>query len=78
MAQVLVSNLDDGVLTSLRHKAELHGHSLEQELRLVLTAAAQLTGNDRLAFVRSVRAQTPAGVPQTDSAALIRQDRDTR
>ena len=78
MAQVLVRNLDDDVLAALRRKAELHGHSLEQELRLVLTAAAQLTGEDRLAFVRRVRALTPTGVRQTDSAELIRQDRDTR
>ena len=32
----------------------------------------------RLAFVRRVRAKTPLGVPQTDSAHLIRQDRETR
>jgi plasmid stability protein len=34
MSQVLVRNLDDRVVASLRRKAELHGHSLEQELRL--------------------------------------------
>jgi plasmid stability protein len=41
MAQVLIGYLDDQVVTALRRKAELHGHSLEQELRLTLTAAAR-------------------------------------
>ena len=36
MPKVVVRNLDDQMVTALRHKAELHGHSLEQELRLTL------------------------------------------
>ena len=44
MARVHVRNLDDDVLATLRRKADLHGRSLEQELRTILTAAAQLTG----------------------------------
>jgi antitoxin FitA len=78
MAQVLVRNLDDHVVTALRRKAELHGRSLEQELRIALTAAAQLTREERVALARRVRSLTPATVNQTDSAELIRQDRDTR
>ena len=41
MGQVLVRNLDDRVIESLKTKAELKGHSLEQELRDVLTNAAR-------------------------------------
>jgi plasmid stability protein len=78
MAQVLVRNLDEQVVTALRRKAELHGRSLEQELRVTLTAAARLTGEERLALARRVRGLTPVTVQQTDSAELIRQDRDTR
>ena len=78
MAQVLVRNLDEQVVTALRRKAELHGHSLEQELRLALTAAARLTPEERLALARRVRSLTPANVKQTDSAELRRQDRDSR
>ena len=78
MAQVLVRNLDEQVVTALRRKAELHGHSLEQELRVALTVAARLTNEERLALVRRVRSLTPVNVEQTDSADLIRQDRDTR
>jgi|HubBroStandDraft_5_1064220.scaffolds.fasta_scaffold625059_2 plasmid stability protein len=78
MAQVLVRNLDDQVVTALRRKAELHGHSLEQELRLTLTAAARLTPEERVALARRIRSLTPTDVEQSDSTELIRQDRDTR
>jgi len=33
MGEVLVRNLDDHVIELLKHKAEIKGHSLEQELR---------------------------------------------
>lgn len=78
MAQVLVRNLDEQVVTALRRKAALHGRSLEQELRLALTAAARLTHEERVALAGRVRGMTPAAVKQTDSAELICQDRDTR
>jgi plasmid stability protein len=78
MAQVLVRNLDEQVVTALRRKAELHGRSLEQELRVALAAAARLTNEERVALARRVRDMTPPQVTQTDSAELIRQDRDTR
>jgi plasmid stability protein len=78
MAQVLVRNLDEQVVTTLRRKAELHGRSLEQELRVALTAAARLTREERIALARRIRGLTPAGMTQSDSAELIRGDRDTR
>ena len=78
MAQVLVRNLDDQVVATLRMKAELRGCSLEQELRRVLTEAARLTPEERVALVRRAQAMTPPGVPQADSAELIREDRDGR
>jgi plasmid stability protein len=78
MAQVLVRNLDEEIVASLRRKAELHGHSLEQELRLTLSAAARLTADERVALARRVRSLTPSATQQTDSTDLIRQDRDSR
>ena len=78
MGQVLVRNLDDRVIAALRRKAELHGHSLEQELRLALTAAARLAPEERVALARRIRGMTPASIQQTDSADLIREDRETR
>ena len=78
MAQVLVPDLDEQVVRILRTKAELRGCSLEQELRRILTEAARLTPEERVAPCRRIRAMTPKGVPQTDSTDLIREDRDRR
>ncbi len=78
MAQVLVRNLDDQIVATLKTKAQLRGCSLEQELRRILTEAAQLTPEERVALIRRAQEMTPPGVPQTDSAELIREDRDGR
>lgn len=78
MAQVIVRNLDSRVVAALKRKAALRGHSLEQELRDTLSAAARLTPGERLGIARRIRAMTPRSVAQTDSADLIREDRDSR
>ncbi len=78
MAQVIVRKLDDGVVAALKRKAKLHGCSLEQELRDTLSRAARPSAEERVALARRIRAMTPPGVVQTDSARLIREDRDMR
>ena len=78
MAQVIVRNLEDDVVATLKRKAKLHGCSLEQELRDILSAAARLKKEERLSLAKRVRALTPTGASQTDSADLIRADRDAR
>lgn len=75
MAQVLVRNLDDEVVARLRERARRAGRSLEQQLREILSAAAQPDRDEILAEMDRIRAMTPA-VRQTDSAELIREDRD--
>lgn len=77
MARVLVRNLDDDVVDVLRGKAQLHGHSLEQELREILAAAARPTLEERVALADRVRALT-LDRPQSDSTDLVREDRDQR
>jgi antitoxin FitA len=77
MAQVIVRNLDDEVVLSLKLKAELHGHSLEQELRLILKRAAELTVEEKVALADRIRAMQERPL-DTDSADLIREDRDNR
>jgi antitoxin FitA len=77
MAQVIVRNLDDDVVGSLKFKAELHGHSLEQELREILKRAAELTVEEKLALVDRIRAKQKRPL-EDDSADLIREDRDSR
>ncbi len=41
MAQLLVRNLDAGVKEALRRRARSHGHSMEEEARLILAQATQ-------------------------------------
>jgi plasmid stability protein len=77
MAQVIVRNLDEQVVSSLKFKAELHGHSLEQELREILKRAAELTPKEKVALADRIAAMTPRPLAD-DSADLIREDRDTR
>jgi antitoxin FitA len=75
MAQVLVRNLPDDVVMRLKARAARQGHSLERELRRILIDAAQPGRDEALADMDRIRALTPK-VPQTDSAELIREDRD--
>ncbi len=75
MGQVLVRNLDDQVIDKLKTKAELKGRSLEQELREILTAAAPLTPDEKVALSRKVRAMSPP-LRDFDVRAAIRHGRD--
>jgi plasmid stability protein len=75
VGQVLVRNLDDAVIDSLKVKAELKGHSLEQELRDVLTAAAPLTPEEKVALFRKFQAMSP-DMTGFDVRAAIRHGRD--
>jgi plasmid stability protein len=75
MGQVLVRNLDDRVIDNLKTKAELKGHSLEQELRNLLTAAAPLTPDEKVAVFRKLRSRSP-DLTGFDVSAAIRYGRD--
>ena len=77
MAQVIVRNLDDGVVERLKERAVLHRHSLEQELRETLTEVSRPRRREVVAEAARIRAMTPkAALP--DPVALIREDRDSR
>ena len=67
----------DEVVSSLKFKAKLHGHSLEQELREILKRAAELSTEEKLALVDRIRAKQKRRL-EDDSTDLIREDRDTR
>jgi plasmid stability protein len=77
MPNVLVRNLDDDVLKALKAAAKAHGRSLQAEIHDVLRNASvrRLAETRRLSsrWLKRLR-----GSVQSDSAALIRQDRDTR
>ncbi len=76
MATVTIRNLDDAVVERLKYKAKQNGRSLEAEVRELLKQAAdRKTTEELLAIADRIAAMTP-DVPQTDSAELLREDRD--
>ena len=77
MGQVTIRNLPEDIIRRLKLKAEIHGHSLEQELRNILGREAGLTVEEKLTLVDSVRAMQQKPLT-TDSTDIIRQYRDAR
>lgn len=76
MGSVVIRNLDDAVIARLKSKAELHGRSLEGELRDIVLTASHLTPDEKRARLDGVRAMSPGW--DGDSTELIRRDRDRR
>lgn len=74
MAQVLIRNLDDDVVTFFKRRAARKRTSLEQELRELATATARRDDERFEEVTRRIGEQTRgAGF---DINALIREDRD--
>lgn len=74
MPDLVIDGLEPHVIHTLQWRAERSGRSLEDEVRRVLIEAARLTAEEKLAMVDEIRNAMP---PQTtDSADLLRQDRD--
>lgn len=59
MGQVLIRNLDDDVIETYRLRAKRKRHSLEQELRSVLSEHAIPSGSDLEAEAESLRGRGP-------------------
>ncbi|NQU70638.1 MAG: hypothetical protein HQ514_08805 [Rhodospirillales bacterium] len=77
MATVTIRNLDDAAVDRLKAKAKEHERSLEAEIRaLLMEAAARPSRKAFLELADRIKAMTPKDVAQTDSAELIREDRD--
>lgn len=75
MGQVLIRNLDDATIASLKARAAANGRSLEQELRLLLGEGAKPTRRQIRETARAIRSLTRQPV-SVDLEALIREDRD--
>ncbi len=74
MAQVLVRQIDDAVVESLKRKAAARGTSLEGLVREVLAREAKETRAELVARLRARLAEQPPAT--SDSTALLRQLRD--
>jgi plasmid stability protein len=79
MSELRVRNMEDWVIAELKAQARSHGRSLEAELREQLRELALRPRREmaeRAARFRQAIAQEHGLLP--DSAASIREDRDTR
>ncbi len=74
MGQLLVRGLDDKVIETLKRRAARSGRSVEAEHRAVLERALAPEMETFAEAAARLRARTPRQT--TDSAAIIRQDRD--
>lgn len=76
MAQVLVRQLDDKVVDRLKRRAKEHGRSLQSEVKTILEEAVPdyEAAWKRIEGFRNRLAKS--GRKFTDSAVLIREDRD--
>jgi plasmid stability protein len=77
MGQVLIRNIDDSTIERLRLRAQLRGHSLEQELREIIKQAAGPTVEERLAMIDRVRAmqKKPTKLLSEDVIRKLRNER---
>jgi plasmid stability protein len=78
MGQLIVRNLEDRVIDALKARATRRNRSLEAEVRVILEGAAA----ERVIDIAEARARAERisraleGRSHSDSAALIREDRD--
>jgi plasmid stability protein len=77
MVQLTVRNLDGGLVRRLKIRAAQNNRSAEAEHRAILEAALRPTEPDFWERAARLRSAT-RGRPVTDSAALVRADRDRK
>jgi antitoxin FitA len=75
MGQLLVRNVEDDLIRRLKERAAAHGRSAEAEHRCILEQALRASGESFAERAARWRRLT-AGREATDSAELIRTDRD--
>jgi plasmid stability protein len=77
MADLLLSDIDDGVLLHLQERARCHGRSPAEEARAILAEALSGQPPDPWAPVDAIyRRLATSGRTFSDSADLLREDRD--
>jgi plasmid stability protein len=71
-------DLDGDTLDALRHRAQTHGRSVDEEVRTIVRETVSTTRDDLdwVARARAIRAMTPPGSVHIDSTKLIRASRD--
>jgi len=76
MANLLIRNVPEGIVSRLKDRAKKHNRSLQQELHSILVATATQSSEDLLKQSSRIRAKLrKKGVTFSDSAELLREDR---
>ena len=75
MPQLLVRDLDPGTVERLKLRAQRHGRSLQGELKAILQAAAIFSMSEAGSVAEAWQRKL-AGSAYTDSAEVIREDRE--
>ena len=77
MASITIRDLDPRLIEKLKMQAKTNGRSLQAELHDILNRSISIATFHHafLATADRIAAMTPK-VPQTDSAILLREDRD--
>ena len=76
MATLTIRNVEVRIVSALKRRAKANKRSLEAELRVIVADAAFVDHDFVLSEMRRISAMTPKDRAQTDSALLIREDRD--
>jgi plasmid stability protein len=77
MSQLIIAEIEEGVLQRLRDQATAHGRTTEAEARAILEDALRRQQTDVWARVDAIYERLAAsGRTFSDSAELLREDRD--
>ena len=75
MAQILIRDLDDGLVERLKNRARRDGRSLQSEVKAILEQAAQVDMQSARELADAIR-HGFKGRKFDDSVHIIREDRD--
>ena len=76
MGDLLIRDVDDRLVRTLKCKAEINGTSLQQEAKRALTRGAPLTGEERRRILEEFHAEAPARKLPFSTAEIIREMRE--
>ena len=76
MSQILVRDLDPEVVERLKARARAHGRSLQKEVKSILEEAAATLSLGEAAEAAELWQRRLAGREHSDSAELVREDRE--
>lgn len=78
MVSITIKEIDEPLVAEIAKRAQRHRRSFDLEVRILLQEALSTkpATPDRGSRARAIAAMTPPDAVQTDSVALIREDRD--